>query len=158
MSGVSLCLHFLSIFCMRIPPPPCILSSSSLLYSITTRLIGKARQLCRTSLRYVPHPVQNLTKLRAPPVQNLTTIRAPSCAEPHYDTCPILCRTSLSYVPHLCRTSLRYATFPILLSIIILYVHTDSNISAAVYLEVVLIFTFCLFSCLSSAYLETTRL
>jgi len=51
-----------------------------------------------------------------------------------------------------------YATCPILQSTVVLYVHINSNINASVYLEVVLIFTFHLFSCLSAAYLETTTL
>ena len=59
-------------------------------------------------------------------------------------------------------TTLRYATLryvpPILLSTVILSVRTNSNMSAVVYIRVVLIFTFRMFSCLSAACLETTRL
>jgi len=54
-------------------------------------------------------------------------------------------------------TTLRYVP-PILLSTVILSVRTNSNMSAVVYIRVVLIFTFRMFSCLSAACLETTRL
>ena len=103
MSGVSLCLHFLSIFCTHIPSPPCMLHEQ------------------QVPTAFIPSTQRYLAKHAR-------------CAEPHYATCPFL------------------------LSIVVLFVHINSNIRAVVCLEFVLIFTFHLFSCLSAAYLETTTL